>query len=87
MNNGGTIISPFNVCALTNYDKDMYGYMRLILLRSLSISIIEDPSQRSLSRFDIEIARDALCEFSFALSELVNKLISKEMVSTNGVLM
>ena len=68
---GGTILSHFNVSALSEYVRAIYSYMRLIVLRILALSLVEKVNLRSISRFNIRIARDTLSEVMFSLCELV----------------
>ncbi len=81
---GGTILSHFNVNALSDYEKALHAYLRLIVLRNLRLSIVECTSFRSLSKFSEVIRCRQLTAAIVELATLVEKCISDEIPQTKG---
>jgi hypothetical protein len=76
---GGTINFHFKAASASEYDKAMYGgYMRLIIMRSLPISYVEDSDV-----YNHPISRKIFKEVLFKKAvELVEESITEEVATT-----
>ena len=83
----GSILSDFNVAALSETDKAVFNYLRLIIMCSMPISIIKNPVFRRVSWFDVRIKHKTLVEVILSLVGLVEGRISAEMESRVGEIM
>ena len=78
----------FSKCeTVNNREKVMYAYIRLVFLRNLRLSIVEDPIYREFSKFDERISRGTLKKVLLTLVELVEGKISQEMRQAKGMIM
>jgi hypothetical protein len=60
----------------------MYGYMHLIIMRSLPISYIEDSEVRSFSVYNHPTSRKIFKEVLFKVIKLVEESITEEVTTT-----
>ncbi len=65
-------------------DKAIYAYIRLIVMKSLPTTIVEDQEFRNLSRFNVAITRRTIVSVIFALVELVERRVASELKRTKG---
>ena len=72
---------------ISNRNKCMYSYLRMVVLKSLPLSIIEDKEFRTFSKYDISFSRKAVKSVIFKLYEIVEHKIKKEIASTKGAIM
>ncbi len=84
---GGTALSHFKLTAIFEYDRMIYSYLRLIVMRNLPLSLIEDREFGSVSRYEQPTSRRIFVEVIFALVELVKKRIAHGMPNVSGALM
>lgn len=61
---GGTIRSHFESKSLSEYDKTLHGYLRMIVMKSLPLYYIEDSEVRGFSRFGTKIGQKRLSRLS-----------------------
>jgi len=79
------IFQPHLSC--TEREKAMYAYIRLIVLQSLPISIVEQKEFRELGRFNIVFSRKTITTVILALVQIVEKRIAAELNGTKGAIM
>lgn len=84
---GGTIRSHFEMQSLSEYEKAIHGYIRLIVMKSLPLYYVSDPEVRNFSRYDVNIGKRTLVEVIFKLVELVEKKIAIELECTKGAVL
>eukprot|EP00171_Calliarthron_tuberculosum_P001364 IDg1364t1 len=84
---GGTIRSHFSSSTISPYEKTINAYIRLVVLKSLPMSIAEDPEFRRFSRHDSTVTRKTLIAVIYNLVELVEKRIAFEMKDTVGAVL
>lgn len=87
MKRGGTMLSNANVSAVTKYDLAMHAYIRLIVMKSVPLSCVEDPDFRHFCKYDETICRRTVTNVLFELVKLVEDRIKLEMRGTMGALM
>ncbi len=75
----GSICSHFSTRTVTDYDKAVHCYLRLIIIRGLPLSIVEDEEYRSFCKFDVRISYRTVCKTILRMVEIVEKRISNEM--------
>lgn len=85
--NIGSILSHFNVQTLTDYDKMVYGYLKLITGKSLPISYISDPEARSLSKLLISIGKPGLTSILLNIVEVVEQKIVQNLSNKKGAVL
>eukprot|EP00171_Calliarthron_tuberculosum_P001829 IDg1829t1 len=83
---GGTIISHFNIRSLSDYELAMNRYTRLIVLKSLPVSYVEDLIVRQFSKFNVNIKRETIECVLYKIVEIVEKRITSVMRDTRGAL-
>ena len=71
----------------TDREKCMFGYIRLIVLQSLPIWLVEKKEFRDMSKFDVVFSRKKITKVLLSLLEVVGWRISKELSVTKGALM
>lgn len=76
------ILSHFQVNALSDYYKAMFAYLRLIALKGLPVSIVEEAEFRSESRYCQEICQKTMTRVILKQVELVEHLMSSGMRDT-----
>ena len=86
-NKGGSIRSHFDSNQLSDYDKAMFEYARLIIMKRLPVSYVEDHIVRSFSKYSVNISHKIFVEVLFKLVELVEKKISNEIKDKKGALL
>ena len=83
---GASIRSHFTTRTTSDYEKAIYGYLRLVVMKSLPLSIIEDAEFRSFAKYNSKISYRTLSNVLLRLVSLVKKKISYEMKSTRGAI-
>lgn len=86
-NAGGTIKSHFQTDTLSEYEKAVIGYVRLIILCSEPFSITEDAEYRRFSKYDSVTTPKKVTETIMKLVELVEQRIAKEISGKKGALL
>lgn len=84
---GGSILSHFSIRALTEMDKAVFGYLRLIVMRSLPVTIVEDEEYRRFTKHGQKISYRMIVSVILRLVELVEKRVSIELQGTQGAVM
>ena len=64
---------------LTTREISLNDYLRLIVLKNLPVSIVEDPEFRSFHKHNKAISKKALKEVVFKLVDIVDKRLGSEM--------
>ena len=64
---------------LTTREISLNDYLRLIVLKNLPVSIVEDPEFRSFHKYNETISKKALKEVVFKLVDIVDKKLGSEM--------
>lgn len=85
--NGGSIYSHFASLSASPYEKSMYAYLRLVIIKNMPLSMVENEELRKFSRHQPKIGRKTLVDVIFALVSLVEKAIGIELSSTQGALL
>lgn len=75
------------VMQLSEREKALYSYIRLIVFHSLPLQIVTCHDYRAFSKFDIYFGVGYFKEILFKLEELVEEYISVEMKNTTGAMM
>lgn len=83
----GDIRAHFEFKALSDYEKAVCGYLRLIAVRSLPVSIIESPDFRAISRFEEPIGVPRFVEIIFKLVEFFEGRVIAELRETKGTIL
>ena len=76
--------SHFEPQSLSEYEKTIYSYLRLIVLKILPLYYIFDSEVRRFSRFKATVSNAKLVEVMPKLVALVKRRISSEMTGTKG---
>lgn len=84
---GGTILHHFQRNALSEYDRSMYRYIRLIVMKNTAVSIVEDEDYRQFAEFKVPIGAKTIVSVIFKLVALVEQCIGDEMEGSRGALM
>eukprot|EP00171_Calliarthron_tuberculosum_P003890 IDg3890t1 len=82
----GKAVSPEMTVTATKKEQAMFAYIRIIVLKSLPISYVEDAQVRSFSRFDFKFSMKLTKSVMFKLTELVEKRIAILMAGTKGAI-
>ncbi len=77
--NGGTVREFFKISFLSNYDKAVHYYLKLVLTQSLAISIVESKKFGAQSKYDVNLSLRRFTMFALKLVELVKYRISEEL--------
>ena len=72
---------------VTDREKAMYRWIRLIVLKSEPLSVIEDPEYRAFAAYKEKFDRKYLKQVLFKLVELVEARISEEMKDQVGAIL
>ena len=83
----GTIRSHFDVNSLSDYDKAMYDYIRIIIMKNLALGMCEDTEMRDFSKYDVNLSRKTVTEVIIQLIELVEIEIAEETKETKGAIL
>lgn len=78
----GTIKSHFCVQALSEYEKTIIGYLRLVVIKSLPLSYVDDAEIRSYSKFNISVSSQTIILVTIKLVELFEDRIKEELEGT-----
>ena len=73
---GASIRSHFSTRNTCDYEKAIYGFLRLVVMKSFPLSIIEDSEFRSFAKYNSKISYGTLPNVRFRLMYLVEKKIS-----------
>ena len=74
----GTFFQP-SVERLTAKELALHDYVRLIVLKNLPVSVVEDPEYRKFHRYNEVISKRLFKEVIFKMVDLVDKKLSEEM--------
>lgn len=86
-NVGSTIRGHVYSNALSEYEKNVNGYLRLIFLRSAPLLIVEDTDYRSFSCFKTVTISEKVKQTVLKFGALVEKRIENELQGTFGAVM
>ena len=75
-----------NTIVATERERAMYSYLRLIVLKSLPLSIIKDPVSSEFPKYSLRCSAKTLRETICKLESLVEKSLRDEMKLTKGYL-
>lgn len=53
---GGTFLERFNIRSLSEYEKAMYAFLKLIVMKIIHLSYVEDPVICKISKYDVSIS-------------------------------
>lgn len=81
---GGTLRSHFVSNALSEYDRILFSNLRVIVMKSFPISLIEDKEFPQFSGSHVHIFESKFRNVIFKLVELVEQRIYEELISTKG---
>ena len=76
-----------NALSASYREKTMYSYLKLIVLKSLPLSIIEDSTLQDFSNYSERFSVKTLKETIFKLVKLVEENVTNEKKTTKGSLM
>ena len=68
---GGTIGGFFNIRALSEYDRAIYMYLKLIVSKNLALSIIEAKEFRAVSKYSCAVGIPTLVSVVLQLTKMV----------------
>ncbi len=83
----GTILSHFHVHAVSPHDKAVYGWMKLVVLKNIPLSHIEDTEVRAWFCSNIHVPRYTVFKVIFQLVKLVEKRINSHMQQNKGMIL
>ena len=81
------IRSHFTARTTSDYEKAIDGYQRLVVMKSLLLSIIEDAEFRSFAKYNSKISYRTLLNALLRLVSIVETKILYQVKSTGGVIM
>ena len=81
---GGSIRSHFAIHAASSYDRAIYLYLRLIVIKKLPIYYVEDSYVRRFSKHDVTVSRKTIVEVIFSLVTIVEDSLRDEMKKARG---
>ena len=84
---GGSLKSHFRIDTLSEYEKTVNSYIRLIVLKSLPISYVDDNEIRSFSKFNMVVISKTIIQVIFQLVKLVESRIKDEIHDTKGAIL
>ncbi len=84
---GGTILSHFHVQALSTHDKAVYGWLKLVVLKNIPLSHIEDTEVRAWFCSNIHVSCYTVVKVIFQLVKIVEKRITSHMQQTKGMIL
>ena len=80
--------SSFSLLSIfSQEEKALYDYINLIVTQSLSISIVEQPEFRLISKHSVVLSRKKVRETILSLVQVVEETIINELKGTRGALM
>ena len=83
---GGKIRSHLRVSTSTEYEKACHSYLKLVLSRSMPLTLLELHDFRSISLFNEVIRCRRLVVIIFKLIKLLEHLVTLELQDTKGAL-
>jgi hypothetical protein len=75
----GQVREYFNYAAASPIDHAVYNWIKLIVMKSLPLGIVEDPLYRQFSSSSVHVSTNTIKETIFALVELVEQKIALEL--------
>ena len=84
---GGGIAQHFQSKGLSDYEKAVYHYTRLIVLRRYPISCVIDPELRAISKFTSVVDKNTMRGVLMSLVQLVEERITAALNGKKGALL
>ena len=81
-NMGGSILSHFTTQSRSDYEKAVYAYLRMIIMKNMPLAHILDEELRNFLKYNVAIGTKILTEIIFKLVELVETKIGTAMNHT-----
>ena len=83
---GGSILSHFTSTILSDYEKAVYGWVRLVVLRNFPVRSVSHAEIRKWFSVDVFVSVDVIPSTIFNLVEIVESKIAQEMQNTIGAI-
>ena len=84
---GGPIAQHFQKCGLSDYEKAVYHYIRLIVLRGYPLTCVVDPELRALSKFTSKLDTKTIRGVLMSMVQLVEDRIKEALDGKKGALL
>jgi hypothetical protein len=82
-NSSSSIKNHFSIASAKSRERAMHAWIRLIVLRGIPVSYVEDPIFRSFSKYSDNISHKAVVRTIFQLVILVEQKVKDELAKTS----
>ena len=86
-NSDGSVKSYFSPNTIPEYDRTVYLYLRLIIIRHLSVTIVDDKDNRQFARNSVPIVYKNMISVIPKFLKMVVERIVSELKSTVGAIL
>ncbi len=81
-----TIHSHFTASSVSDFDKQAFSYIKLVVHKHLPLSLIEASEFRSLSKYNVPVSIERFTSILFPLVELLAEKVKIEMLNTKSAI-